>query len=101
MNEVEIFKWLEPVEDPELFLSIVGLGLVYSAIYDGETRSANVKMTLTSPACPMGDYIVEEVRKRLVENELIDSAKVEVVWEPKWDPKEMASEDVKEELGIW
>lgn len=96
----ELKVWLQPVEDPELFMSIVDLGLVYEVLLD-ESKKADVKMTLTSPMCPMGDYLIDEVKKRLMEHEAVDEVDVELVWEPKWDPAEMASDECKDQLGIW
>lgn len=96
----DLKEWLKPVEDPELFLSLVELGLVYDATLD-ESGLATVHMTLTSPGCPAGGYIVDEIKKRLLENPDVKDTRVEIVWEPKWDPKVMASEECKEALGIW
>ena len=50
---------------------------------------------------PAGGYLVSEVQKRMREHPGIRDARVEIVWEPKWDPKTMASEEAKEQLGIW
>ena len=95
----ELKDWLRPVEDPELFMSIVDLGLVYEIHLDN--GQCKVIMTLTSPMCPMGDYIVEEVTKRMKEHELVNEVEVEMTFEPKWDPAEMASDECKDQLGIW
>jgi len=91
--------WLKPVQDPELSMSLVDLGLIYEAELEEDT--AQVKMTLTSPGCPASDYLVEQVRRRLLEHEQVTKAEVEIVWEPKWNPQEMASEECKEALGLW
>jgi metal-sulfur cluster biosynthetic enzyme len=58
-------------------------------------------MTLTSPACPVGPEIVALVQTAVEAIEEVDDAKVELVWEPMWDPKTMASDDAKDLLGIW
>jgi len=99
-SEKELLDWLEPVQDPELFLSIVGLGLIYKCELSSEGK-ATVEMTLTSPGCPAGDMIVGDIRARLLEHPEVKDAEINIVWEPKWDPNEMATEDVKESLGIW
>jgi len=102
LTQKELLEWLHPVEDPELFLSLVDLGLIYEAQpLSDKSDHVHVKMTLTSPGCPAGDYLVTEVKKRLLEHENIQDASVEIVWEPKWDPAEMASDEVKDRLGIW
>jgi len=99
-DENELKEWLKPVEDPELFLSLVDLGLIYRC-YETEPNKIKIEMTLTSPGCPAGDYLVSEVKKRMLEHENVKDAEVEIVWEPKWDPNTMASEEAKEELGLW
>ena len=95
----ELREWLKPVEDPEMFISIVDLGLVYEAELEGST--ANVSMTLTSPHCPVADVFVSNVKKRLLEYPGVSVAEVKLVFEPKWDPATMASDEVKDRLGIW
>ena len=100
-NEAAIKEWLKPVEDPELYLPIVDLGLIYTCTLDTGTGSAEVNMTLTSPGCPAGQYLVDSVSKRMKEHPSVKDVKVNIVWEPKWDPKTMASEECKETLGIW
>lgn len=96
----ELMDWLRPVQDPELFLSLVDLGLVYdvSITKDGLMM---IRMTLTSPGCPAGGYIVDQMKKRALAHPHVNEAQVEIVWEPKWDPATMASEECKETLGIW
>lgn len=94
-----LMDWLRTVEDPELFMSLVDLGLIYSIhIEDG---NVNVKMTLTSPGCPSAGYLVEQIKERTMEYPGIKSADVMIVFEPKWDPSTMASDEVKDRLGIW
>jgi metal-sulfur cluster biosynthetic enzyme len=95
----ELLEWLKPVQDPEMFLSIVDLGLVYeTSIQDAK---ANVVMTLTSPHCPVADVFVGNVKTRCLEYPGVTEADVKLVFEPKWDPKTMASDEVKDRLGIW
>lgn len=94
-----LMEWLKPVEDPELFLGLVDLGLIYSVALTGER--ADVKMTLTSPGCPSAGYLVDQVKQRLLQYPGVKEADVLVVFEPKWDPRTMASDEVKDRLGIW
>ena len=100
MTKEELLDWLRPVEDPELFISIVDLGLIYEACIKAEGK-VYIKMTLTSPGCPMGEYIVSSLKDRALEHKDIKEAEVELVWEPKWDPETMASEDAKDQMGLW
>lgn len=88
----------ENVIDPEIGVNIVDLGLVYDlAVTDGV---AEVTMTLTTPACPLGPYIDSEVRSAVADVPGITGANVNLVWSPPWDPSKM-SEDAKLELGFW
>jgi metal-sulfur cluster biosynthetic enzyme len=88
----------ENVIDPEIGINIVDLGLVYEVAVEEET--AEVTMTLTTPACPLGPYIDQEVRTALQDVPGINDAKVNLVWTPPWDPSKM-TEDAKLELGFW
>ncbi|HEY8279491.1 MAG TPA: metal-sulfur cluster assembly factor [Bdellovibrionota bacterium] len=94
-----LLEWLRPVQDPELFMGLVDLGLIYGI--DFKDGKADVRMTLTSPGCPAADHLVSEVKKRLLEYPGVTAADVMVVFEPKWDPRTMASDEVKDRLGIW
>ncbi len=67
-----------------------------------EDSTVNVDMTLTSPACPLGPIIQTQAHAILTSNfEDVDDVKINLVWNPPWDPRTMASEDAKLELGIW
>lgn len=90
---------LREVMDPELDLSIVDLGLVYDIQMDD--RTALVSMTLTSPGCPMGPVIRGEAYAKLRELPGVDDVDVQIVWNPPWDPRTMATDDIKMMLGVW
>lgn len=95
-----ILEALREVEDPELGISIVELGLIYGI--GVEDRKVRVRMTLTSPGCPIGPMLQSAVHgavKRIHPN--AEDIKVELVWTPPWEPYEMASEEAKDMLGIW
>lgn len=83
-----IRKALRAVKDPELGLNIVDIGLVYD-IEVSESRDVTVKMTLTSPGCPAGPEILEDTRIVAGQVEGVNSATVELVWEPYWTPEKM------------
>ncbi len=93
-------EWTRPIEDPEMAFSLLDLGLIYECALS-EGGKVNVRMTLTTPACPAAGYIVQQVKDRLMLYPGVTDAQVELVWDPKWDPKTMASEEVKDKLGIW
>lgn len=97
----QVREALRSVTDPEIGLSILDLGLVYDVSIDPETNTATVTMTLTSQMCPMGPEILAatEMAARRVPG--IEKAKIDLVWEPRWDPRIHASEDGKAYLGIW
>ena len=90
---------LAEVMDPELMMSIVELGLVYDIQVDDGT--VLVTMTLTSPGCPLGPVIRGEAYAKMRELPGVKDVDVQIVWNPPWDPRTMASEDVRMQLGIW
>lgn len=85
-TEETIRKALRGVRDPELNLNIVDLGLVYETpiSQDGDVH---VKMTLTSPGCPVGPQITQDVHDTVMDLEGVNSVEVEIVWEPYWTPE--------------
>lgn len=81
-------KALRAVKDPELGLNIIDIGLVYDVTVSEEGQ-AHVTMTLTSPGCPAGAEIMEDVRQTLADLEGVTGVEVELVWEPYWTPERM------------
>jgi len=96
----EVMAKLEPIEDPEIRVGLVDLGLIYDVVILDD-RIINVFMTLTTPGCPYGPQLIAQVKEAVLSMEGVEKADVEVVWEPPWDPTEMASEYAKDVLGIW
>ncbi|MDA0269409.1 MAG: iron-sulfur cluster assembly protein [Chloroflexi bacterium] len=96
----EIHETLRKVEDPELRMSIVDLGLVYRAEIDDQ-GVVTVDMTLTSPGCPVGPMLQGMIFHTLTQMDGVMDVEVNLVWSPPWDPKTMASDEVKMALGIW
>ena len=96
----ELHEVLRGVQDPELQMSIVDLGLVYGVDID-EDGMVTVDMTLTSPACPVGPMLQGQIYYLLTQMEGVEDIEVNLVWDPPWDPKTMASEEVRMMLGIW
>jgi metal-sulfur cluster biosynthetic enzyme len=93
---------LKEVQDPELLLGIIDLGLVYDVVVEGETgQDVTVVMTLTSPMCPVGPMFTQAVQSKVEGIDGVDRCKVDLTFSPPWDPKTMASDDVKNQLGIW
>ena len=91
----QIIDAFKQVVDPELFIDIWTLGLIYH--FELEQGVLKVKMTFTSIACPAGPQLVEEVRQKASALEGVDKVDVEVVFQPPWEP----SEDLKAMMGIW
>jgi metal-sulfur cluster biosynthetic enzyme len=99
----QIGEALKPVFDPEIRISIVDLGLVYGAEL-GESekgRSVKVKMSLTSPACPYGPMLLASVHTALARLPGVKDVDVDLTFVPSWDPRTMATEDAKEQLGLF
>ncbi|BDE06080.1 Fe-S assembly SUF system protein [Vulcanimicrobium alpinum] len=93
---------LKEVEDPELNMGILDLGLVYDVACEGpHGQEVTVTMTLTSPMCPVGPMFKQAVQSKVESIDGVKSANVEITFNPPWDPKTMASDDVKLALGIW
>lgn len=95
-----ILEHISSIEDPELHLGLVDLGLIYDVNIEDD-GTVRVAMTLTSPMCPIGPDLIIQVKMAIEELEGVKEARVELVWDPPWDPAEMASDKVKDELGIW
>ena len=96
----EVLEHLKAVVDPELQFNIVDLGLIYDVLIDKENNDIEVKMTLTTPGCPYGPEIINAVGM-VLQTVGFQNKKVTLVWDPPWDPGTMASDSVRDELGIW
>jgi metal-sulfur cluster biosynthetic enzyme len=88
---------LRAVIDPEIYQNIVDLGLVYGVEVQPD-QAVDVTMTLTTPHCPMGPQIIENVEKVLRDHGAVD-VRVHIVWQPMWTPDAM-TDDLKRQLGI-
>lgn len=98
-TEAQIWDALRPIQDPEIHTGIVDLGLIYGVQSD-DNGAVQIRMTLTSPACPVGPLLQAQVHSAVLRLPGVQEVKVELVWEPKWDPKTMASDGIKMELGL-
>ena len=83
-----IRKAIRAVKDPELNLNIIDIGLVYEIDID-EAGDVRIQMTLTSPGCPAGGEIIEDVKRVVGDMEGVRSVDVELVWDPYWTPEKM------------
>ena len=96
--EEKIIHALKTCYDPEIPVDIFELGLIYEIRIDNDAN-VNIKMTLTSPMCPVAGTLPPEVQGKVAAVPEVKSAKVDIVWSPPWD-KEMMSEVAKVELGF-
>jgi len=96
--EVRIRDSLKGIYDPEIPVNIYDLGLIYE-VDIREDNHVYIKMTVTSPNCPVADSLPVEVRERIQAIEHVKDVEVEVVFYPPWD-KDMMSEEAKLELGF-
>ena len=98
VTEERVRQALVGVVDPETFQSIVELGLVYKIAVDN--GKVHVQMTLTSPACPVGPEILASAHRTVTEIPGVSEVNVELTWDPPWDPRTMASDEIRLELGL-
>lgn len=97
-TEDRIVEVLKTVYDPEIPVNIYDLGLVYKIDFKDD-GVLDVDMTLTAPNCPMGDYIMEDVRQKLEGIDTVKQANVNLVFDPVWD-QSMISDEAKVDLGF-
>jgi metal-sulfur cluster biosynthetic enzyme len=98
-EDKQLWDALRPIQDPEIHLGILDLGLIYG-VQSEPNGTVRVRMTLTSPACPVGPLLQAQVHAALLKLPGVKEAKVELVWEPPWDPRTMATDEIKMELGL-
>ncbi len=109
LHEDHVREAIKKVIDPELFVNIVDLGLIY--VVDVVTKPAetegepdrydiNIEMTMTSPMCPAGPQLVAETKKFAGEIENVENVEVKVVMDPPWT-QDMMTDDARDELGIF
>jgi metal-sulfur cluster biosynthetic enzyme len=104
VTEQEVKDVLKKIHDPEIHMSIVDLGLVYGvdiAPGGADKSKVNVRMTLTSPACPYGPALLSKTHADLAAMPGVSDVNVDLVWIPQWNPKTMASEEAKMQMGIF
>jgi metal-sulfur cluster biosynthetic enzyme len=82
--EGRIWEALRHVEDPEIPVSVLGLGLIVSVAYRPADRTAELEITFTSMGCPATEFIEHDIRDALLEDPEIDAVEIEVVWDPVW-----------------
>ena len=96
--EDQIVKMLKTVYDPEIPVNIYDLGLIYGVDID-DKKNTTITMTLTAPACPAADFIMEDVKMSIESIPEINNVEIKLVFEPQWH-KDLMSEEAKLELGF-
>lgn len=89
-----IIETLKKVNDPELNIDVWTLGLIYDINID--ENNINIKMTFTTPMCPYGPWLVEDIKKKLSEIKDVNSVNIEITFDPPWQP----SEELRAMLGV-
>jgi metal-sulfur cluster biosynthetic enzyme len=104
MTEDAVREQLKKVIDPELFINIVDLGLIYVVNINpretGDLCDVSVDMTMTSPACPAGPQLIAEAKGVIGQMEGVGEVEVRVVMDPPWTQDRM-TDDARDELGIF
>ncbi len=103
LSEDKVREELKKVIDPELFINIVDLGLIYVVdLKEKEDGKADVtiEMTMTSPACPAGPQLIAGSKNVVSQMEEVDEVEVKIVMDPPWTPDKM-TEDARDQLGIF
>ena len=103
VEESHVLDALQTVEDPELDISIVELGLVYGVRFEqrDEGTHAEIDLTLTSPGCPAAPEIMAAAHRAALQTEGLSTVHINLVWSPRWDPRVHAYEDARMDMGIW
>ena len=92
-------EMLRTVFDPEIPVNVYDLGLIYKIDYTPEDKTLHVNMTLTAPGCPAADFIMEDVRQKLMSIDGPEAVDLQLVFDPVWC-YDMMSEEAKLELGF-
>ena len=103
LNEDTVRETLKSVIDPELFVNIVDLGLIYEVkMEEGEPGKTNLKidMTLTSPMCPAGPQMIAQSKQVLEQLEEVGEVEIKILLDPPWSPDCM-TDDARDQLGIF
>ena len=95
----QIVGALKTIYDPEIPADIYELGLIYKVDIDDD-RMVNIEMTLTSPNCPSAEELPQQIKNAVAGVRGVREAKLNIVWDPPWDPSRM-SDEARTELNMW
>ena len=95
--EARLWEALRTVEDPEIPVSVVGMGLIVSVAFRPAERLAALRITFTAMGCPAMEFIEDDVREALLRDPDVDEVAIEVVWDPVWT-KDRIRSDAREQM---
>ena len=98
-EQVEARLWdaLRQVEDPEIPVSVVGMGLIVSLAYRPDDRRAALEITFTAMGCPAMEFIEQDIREALLRDPDVETVEIEIVWDPVWT-KDRIRADAREKM---
>ena len=97
VSKEDVMKVLKECYDPEIGISLVDLGLIYDVKVDKD--KVRIKMTLTTPGCPMHAMMAEDVKEKVNKIKGVKSVNIDIVFDPPWTPDRM-SKEAKKMLGF-
>ena len=104
LSEDIVRELLKQVKDPELFVNIIDLGLIYNVSFspasENPKQHVSIDMTMTSPACPAGPQLIADAKRAVNTHEAVEDVEVRIVMEPPWTPDRM-TDDGRDQLGIF
>jgi metal-sulfur cluster biosynthetic enzyme len=100
--EARIWDALRRVEDPEIPISVVGMGLIVSVAYLAADRRAQLQITFTAMGCPAMEFIEDDIREAVLGVDGVDGVDIEVVWDPVWTKSRIRAEarETMRRLGV-
>jgi metal-sulfur cluster biosynthetic enzyme len=97
-DERRLWQALEEVEDPEYPISVVDMGLIYGLQRRG--RQVQLQLTFTAMGCPCMEFIIGDIRERLLQEDDVDEVEMEIVWDPPWTRQRLSEKGI-EKLKTW
>ena len=100
--EARLWQALRGVEDPEIPISVVGMGLIVSVVYRPQDRTADLQITYTAMGCPAMEFIEEDIREACLADPEVDAVEIEVVWDPVWTKSRIRADarETMRRLGV-
>jgi metal-sulfur cluster biosynthetic enzyme len=97
-----LWQRLNAVEDPEIPISVVGMGLIVSVAYRPDTRTADLEITYTAMGCPAMEFIQDDIRAACLADPDVEAVDIEVVWDPVWTKSRIRADarETMRRLGV-